>query len=465
MRASRLLTLLVLVPAAALAQSAALERARQAGAAQQAGTEAHQRAADAQYEQGENGRAQAATPEDLPATAEQPGLDLGKAAAQLQNDPDQGTPPASEKAPAAPSPDAYAAPSPDAYTVKPGDTLWDLSGRFLNNPWYWPKVWSYNPEITNPHFIYPGNVVRFSGGAEEGPTRVEPVQQVAGGPAAEPADADLDAPRELEDFSRADMKKPQQIGDADDVAVVGPYRIGYVPPKGLYARHDSFVTKRELEESGTIMASFEEKLMLSIHDRAYARFAQPAKVKPGESYILYKTERAVTHPVTGALFGYQSTIIGAARVVAVDDKAATIEISQAFEPIERGALIGPWTDKLVKQVQRRPNQRALDGFIIAAQQRLVSEIGEHHMVFVDKGRADGVEEGNVFTVVRSGDPYGREMNEIQLDRSLPKEDVGTLLVVDAQQTSSAALVVRSLRELYVGDKVEMRSASTGSGGN
>lgn len=457
MRASRLLTLLVLVPAAALAQSSALERARQAGADQQAGTEAHQRAADAQGEQGESGRAGIATPQDLPAAGEQPGIDLGKAAAQLQNDPDQAAAPASGNTPESPS--------RDAYTVKPGDTLWDLSGRFLNNPWYWPKVWSYNPEITNPHFIFPGNLVRFSGGADEGPTRVEPVQQVAGGPAAAPADEDLDAPRELEDFSRADMKKPQQIGDADDVAVVGPYRIGYVPPKGLYARHDSFVTKRELEESGTIMASFEEKLMLSIHDRAYARFAQPVQVKPGESYILYKTERAVTHPVTGALFGYQSTIIGAAKVVAVDDKAATIEISQAFEPIERGALIGPWTDKLLKQVQRRPNQRALDGFIIAAQQRLVSEIGEHHMVFVDKGRADGVEEGNVFTVVRSGDPYGREMNEAQLDHSLPKEDVGTLLIVDAQQSSSAALVVRSLRELYVGDKVEMRSASTGSGGN
>jgi LysM repeat protein len=453
MRASRLLTLVMLVPAAALAQAAALEQARQAGAVQQAGTDAHQRAADAQ---GEEAKATSAPREEPAAPGEQPGIDLGNAAAQLQNEPDQATTPAPGNAPAAPA--------PDAYTVKPGDTLWDLSGRFLNNPWYWPKVWSYNPEITNPHFIYPGNVVRFAGGTEEGPTRLEPVQQVAGGPA--PADdEDLAAPRELEDFTRADMKKPQQIGEADDVTVVGPYKIGYVPPKGVYARHDSFVTKRELEESGTITASFEEKLMLSVQDRAYAGFAQPAKVKPGESYILYKTERAVTHPVTGALFGYQSTIIGSAKVVAVDDKAATIEIVQAFEPIERGALIGPWTDKLLKQVQRRPNQRALDGFIIAAQENLVSEIGEHHMVFVDKGRADGVEEGNVFTVIRSGDPYGREMNEIMLDRHLPKEDVGTLLVVDAQQTSSAALVVRSLRELYVGDKVEMRSASSGSGGN
>ncbi len=437
MRASRLITLAVLVPACALAQPAALDQARQAGAVQQAGTEAHQRAADAQLEQGE-----------------QQGGEIGEAAAQPQDGVAAVAPVPGEGKPRA---------APDEYTVKPGDTLWDLSGRFLNNPWYWPKVWSYNPEISNPHFIYPGNLVHFYGSTEEGPTRVEPAQQVAGGAEG------LDAPRELDDFTRADMKKPQEIGDGDEVAVVGPYKIGYVPPKGLYARRDSFVTPRELQESGTITASFEEKLLLTLHDRAYVRFTEPAKVKPGETYIVYKTERPVRHPVTGELFGYQTTIIGAGKVVAVDDKAATVDIAQAFEPIERGALIGLRSDKLVKQVQRRPNQHQMHGVILAAQRDLVSEIGEHHMVFVDKGRVDGVEEGNVFTVVRSGDPYGRAMNEIMRDPSLPKEDVGTLIVVDAQQASSAALVIRSLRELYVGDKVEMRSsappASAGAGGN
>ncbi len=455
MRASRLITLAVLVPASVLAQPAALDRARQADAVQQAGTEAHQHAANAQLEQGE-----------------QPGGDpdqRGEAALRVRGplggEPDKdAAPPQDDAAPERPVPgDGKAPAAPDAYTVKPGDTLWDLSGRFLNNPWYWPKVWSYNPEIPNPHFIFPGNIVRFYGDAD-GTGRVEP-QFVEGGPAGE----ELEAPRELEDFTRADMKKPQELGDGDEVAVVGPYKIGYVPPKGLYARRDSFVTKRELQESGTITASFEEKLLLTLHDRVYVRFSEPAKVKTGETYIVYKTERPVHHPVTGELFGYQTTIIGAGKVVAVDDKAATVDIAQAFEPIERGALIGLKADKIVKQVQRRPNQHRMEGVILAAQQDLVSEIGEHHMVFLDKGRADGVEEGNVFTVIRSGDPYGREMNEIMRDPALPKEDVGTLIVVDAQQTSSAALVIRSLRELYVGDKVEMRTAapppSAGTGGN
>jgi hypothetical protein len=354
-----------------------------------------------------------------------------------------------------------AVPPPDTYTVRPGDTLWDLSGRFLNNPWYWPKIWSYNPEIANPHWIYPGNVLKFYPSAEEAPARVEPVDVAVAAAEEEP-----EAPvRELEDFSKADLKEPAPAEEQDAVAVSGPYKIAYVPPKTRFARHDTFVTPRELAESGAISAAFEEKLMLSSQDRAYAKFRNAAEVKPGETYVVYKTERAIHHPVTKELWGYQSTVLGSARVVAVDDKAATLVIADSFDPIERGALLGPWTQKLYRPVGRRPNRQALDGRIIASQADVITMVGEHHVVFVDRGQKDGVEEGNVFTVVRSGDPYGRAPHAPAWDASLPKEDVGRLLVIDVKERASAALVTRSLKELVVGDRVEMRADDGGSGGN
>jgi LysM domain-containing protein len=401
MRASRLAVLLALVPAAALAQAAA------AGA-----------------------------------TEEAPGLDLGAPADAA---------PGGEvvaQAPAAAAPRAV----PDAYTVKPGDTLWDLSGRFLNNPWYWPKIWSYNPEITNPHWISPGNTLRFFAGGDEAPARVAPVGDVAeGAPQGDEA-----PPRELADFSRADLKKPQEFGEGDEVAVVGPYKIGRAGGRGVYTRRDSFVTRRELEESGVLSAAFDEKTYLSIHDRAYARFAKAAPARLGERYTIYRTDRVVTHPVTQQVFGWKSTIIGAARVVAMDDKAVTIAIVAAYEPIERGAYLGPWAEKVVKRVEPRPNAREVRGYIIAAEQDILTELGEHHLVFIDKGRDDGVEEGNVFAVTRSGDPTETVPNAILHDESLPTEDVGSLLVIDTQANASSAIVVRSMRELYVGDHVEMR---------
>jgi hypothetical protein len=346
-------------------------------------------------------------------------------------------------------PQTGSVPPPDSYTVRSGDTLWDLSGRFLNNPWYWPKVWSYNPEINNPHWISPGSVLRFFPSSEEAPTRVEPVE----------AEEEVSAPRELEDLSKGSINKIEQLGEEDAVAVVGPYKVGYTPPKSANLRRDSFVTERELEESGAITAAFEEKLLLWTTDRAYVTFRGPAPVKVGQAYAIYRTDGPVVHPVTHELFGYKSTIIGTVSVVAVDDKAATVVITRAFDPIERGHFVAPWSDKLLKRVPRRPNQRAMNGVILTAQTDMVTQFGEHHVVFVDKGRTDGVEEGNTFSVIRSGDPYGQPPASPQNDPTLPTEVIGDLLVIDAKDHASAALVSRSLRELYVGDLVEMRPGS------
>lgn len=354
-----------------------------------------------------------------------------------------------------------ALPPPDTYSIRPGDTLWDLSGRFLNNPWYWPKIWSYNPEITNPHWIYPGNLLRFYPSAEESPTRVEPVDAVA----SVDEEEDLGEPvRELEDLSRADMKAPPSVEEQDAVAVAGPYKIGYVPSRTRYARHDTFVTPRELAESGAISAAFDEKKMLSIEDRAYARFDGTTDAQLGETYVVYKTERAIHHPETKELFGYQSSVLGAAKVVAVDERAVTVVITHAFDPIERGAMLGPWSEKTYRPVPRRANRQALDGRIIATQAEVVTMVGENHVVFVDRGEADGVEPGNLFTVVRAGDPYGRDPQAASWDARLPKEDVGQLLVIDVKERASAALVMKSLQELVIGDRVELRSEA-GSGGN
>jgi hypothetical protein len=114
-------------------------------------------------------------------------------------------------------------------------------------------------------------------------------------------------------------------------------------------------------------------------------------------------------------------------------------------------------------VQQRPNGRDLLGHIVGTQVDILTMVGESHVVFVDKGRADGVEEGNVFRVIRSGDPLHSTLASVAYDPSFPREIVGDLLVIDVKETTSTALVTRSLRELTIGDRVEMR-ASAGAGG-
>jgi LysM domain len=447
MSRTRLFALLALVPAAALAQVPALDAARAAKATAERADARTAEAAEAALAGGAPGSAPAA-PEDRapPPAAEDGAVGL----------PVEGSAIAAEEA-------KGAVPPPDTYTVRPGDTLWDLSGRFLNNPWYWPKIWSYNPDITNPHWIYPGNLLKFYPGSEEAPARVEPIA----GP-AEPEVEEIDAPRELEEVTKGELNAPDPaLEDADVVAVSGPYKIGFIPSKGILASHETFVTPRQLAESGAITAAFEEKLLLVSLDRAYVRFHAATDVKAGETYVLYRTERPMRHPRTGELFGWQSTILGAAKVVSVDKNVATVVITQAFEPIERGVMVGPWTEKFLRRVERRANRKAMQAMIIGGKVRVVTQLGEQTVVFVDKGAKDGVEEGNVFTVIRSGDLYGRTPNTAPWDSRFPRENVGELLVIDVKERASAALVTRSRTELLVGDRLEMRAvgqATAGAGG-
>lgn len=425
MRLSRSALALVLAPSLALAQgyagSGTARRTREAGEQLRADGQARDAKADAQLEaEPDAPRDPAATAVEAPPRA---GIDLDGEGA------DAGAREGAEPA--------------ETYTVQRGDTLWDLSARFLNSPWYWPRLWSYNPQVANPHWIYPGNVLRFYPGGDGKPPRIE----VASG-----------EPRQVPET------EGERGADDDAVTVGGRYKIGYAGSKGAHTRRDSFVTDKQMSESGVITASFEEKQLLSVYDRAYVRFGAGANVQPGSVHVLFRKDKVIRHPVTGEVFGFRTTIMGTARVLTVEGDVASVEIARAFDPIERGMFVGPWSDVAPRRVGFRPNQRAMTGVIVSTFEELVSEIGQYHVVFVDKGRADGVEEGNVFTVVRSGDPYGKNRNEVvELTRSpqLPAEDVGTLLVLDLHERTSSALVVRSLRELFVGDRVEMRVASAG----
>ncbi|HEU4381917.1 MAG TPA: LysM peptidoglycan-binding domain-containing protein [Anaeromyxobacteraceae bacterium] len=449
MSLAKLAPLASLLPLAALAQglAAPIEAAKEAGRKQQAGIERREQL----IEQAAPGEAGAQEPAEPPPEEGEKSVNLNRAAEQLE-----GAAPEVEPGPAA-APGA--AQPPDTYTVKPGDTLWDLSGRFLNNPWYWPKVWSYNPEITNPHWIYPGNVVRFFPSAEEAPTRVEPAAPVA---AAEEVPS---APRELEDVSKGSLKA-EQLGDDDAVAVVGPYKVAQVPSRPAPIRRDTFMTRMQLEEAGRIVAAFEEKLMLSYLDKIYAEFREPGSVKVGQTYAIYRTEGPVSHPATGETVGYKTLILGQARVTRLDEKAVTLVITASYDAIDRGDYLGPWSEKLVKAVQVRPNQASVDGYIVSVTPSVLTNLGENNVVYLDKGQADGVEEGNTFQVLRSGDRSKEPPDRPIYDASLPLEVVGTLVVFDVKERNSTAFVARSPVEIYVGDRVQMRPArARGSGGS
>jgi nucleoid-associated protein YgaU len=325
-------------------------------------------------------------------------------------------------------------PNADSHTVERGDTLWDISGKYLQNPWYWPKVWSFNPQIENPHWIYPGDEIRL--------------QQDDGSPAAAPAG-------ELPALSKGDFGN---LGN-DDVSVAG--RIGALQPGNVLAPTAGFVTEHELAESGVLAKSWEEKSLLMEGDRVYLEWLERDAVQVGGTYVIYRTDRPISHPREGGTVGYLTRILGTAKVVEArpNAKYVTAVIQRSLSEIERGDRIGPVAGELFHRVDRTPNQSEVEGFILATLEDNIHELGQGNVVFLDKGKAHGLAAGNTLDVVRAGDGLDDDGYTPYYDEELPPENIGSLMVVDVKETTAAAVVVRSIREVRIGDRVEMRVAA------
>lgn len=346
------------------------------------------------------------------------------------------------------------------YTIRRGDTLWDLAQQFLNNPWYWPKIWADNPYVENPHWIYPGNPLLIRPGADAMPTEVEPwveTEELLAKPKKD----------ELADFSRGTFDGG--LGEGSDlVSSAGRFGLDSLP-KDVRLRTESLVTARELAESGEIVSSFEQKQLLSVYDRAYLSFKDLSSVRVGDTYSIFRAGDEVRHPVTGRRYGFRTLILGTVRIVGKDRNVAIGQVEQVNDYIERGDRIGPAValEKLVTPVANTADVR---GVILATAPAAFDQIGEYHVVFIDKGSRDGVVEGNTFTVYQSGDglrtiKLGGRLNDI--DPNLPAEPVATLIAYDVREDSCAAYVARSAREVNLGDVAEMRATplTAGAGGD
>jgi hypothetical protein len=315
---------------------------------------------------------------------------------------------------------------PDTHVVRRGDTLWDICSYYFNNPWEWPKVWSYNPAITNPHWIYPGDLVRLY------PAGEGPVVGDDGGGGAVPND-------------------------------VGPKVVAGPPAGGgrrtVDLRQVAFVDDKELEVAGTVVGAPEDKELLSTGDEVYLDYPEGKPPQLGQKYAVYSHTKQVKHPRTKAVVGSYITLRGEVKILEVKkDRKARAVILYATDIIERGMRVGP-TRTQFKEVAPVAPERDLEGVVVALLN--TDEMGaENQVVIIDRGRDDGIKVGNQLRVVRRGDAYDDKMGPKSQagrdDRDFPEDGLAVIIVVEAGPRSSVAFVVDSKQEIEIGDHVVMR---------
>jgi hypothetical protein len=299
---------------------------------------------------------------------------------------------------------------PEFYIVQPGDTLWEISSTFLGNPYYWPRLWSINDYITNPHWIYPGNRIVFRMGT-----------------LIDPPSVDLDANRDgytVEGLDYEDVGAecgPDVRFDShiDATKFMAPAFIGH---------------KRDVEVFGQITKARSNQTMLAEDNLVYVKVDDPDAYECGDILAVFrKTRKKVRHPNNWwTKYGDLYRILGNLKVVHKNGDYLSATVRDSYIEMQRGDLVGTVIARMTTEMT-------------------LASIGE--TVFIDRGRSDGVRVGSSFYVVQRRDEM---VDKKRPDIDLPPSVIGRVVVVRVDDYSATAIVTDASRSLPDGAELMTR---------
>lgn len=331
------------------------------------------------------------------------------------------------------------------YTIVRHDTLWDISKRFLKDPFKWPKLWKQNPYIKDPDLIYPGNIVRISPDGSVEIVKAPPAPKELPTVVLEErkekvVELQPPAPAAREEGSKAE-------GEAAAVAKEALKPKANVLASELVPRK-GFITRRELEAAGVIVEPREKEnqLYFTKGDRVIVSL-KDKESKIGDRYAIIQEGKNIYHPVTGSYMGNVTENLGS---LAITDANAPSEalIDTSYKEITRGARLVPLKET-AREVEIKGTESEINGYIIASTDDR-GELSEGDIVYVDKGSKDGLANGNVMRIYRE---RKKVYDPVKGGPITPAPfDLGTIVIIDAGEGTSSAIIVRSTRAINPGDK-------------
>ncbi len=310
---------------------------------------------------------------------------------------------------------------PQTYVVVKGDTLWDISAMFLNDPWYWPELWHYNPQVKNPHLIYPGDVLKLMW------IDGKPVLVRNPGP----------------DDGIVKLSPQMRISDVKDAIPAIPLDV--IAP---FLTRSRVTTDEELAAAPYVLAGKRGNIVAGAGDQVLGR----GDFGSEETFGIYRRGQVYIDPLTGEVLGVEATDIGTANLLAAEKDVATLTLNRSTQEIRRADRFLPLE---VRQLHARFQPKApvdnTNGFIIAVEGGL-TQIGSMDVVTLNLGERNQVEPGDVMAIYTTGvvvtDPVTNERVKT------PDVRAGLLMVFRSFDKVSYALVLKAEEALKVGDKVK-----------
>lgn len=380
----------------------------------------------------------------------------------------------------------------DTYTVIKDDWLFKISKKLFGSGFYYPKIWSLNSFITNPHFIEPGMVLSFSTGSSSQAPEVRLGEftpaEIEAQPGANGTGNVEDLANFGEDVRPGWIEEKQRLENQgvyfqyaseetmDDLKKVSEEALNreyeaYEPPRSdfdvilpknydtntgfdknskiLYSFKEgfylsTFVSTNIVQDFGSITNGPDENIWFTKLDRAYVIFDESINVLPGDRFSIYSAGGKVRHPNSDRE-GYKYSIIAQIKVLQKIRDKWEIEFTEVIGTPQRGDRITAYTPK-IERITRTYNSRLIEAAVMSSFQPMQTILGFGDVLYIDRGRADGVEMGNVFEVYGFKDRLTRANISDQ-----PTYKLGELTVITLTDNFATVLVTKSLRDFYPGD--------------
>ena len=228
------------------------------------------------------------------------------------------------------------------YTIKKGDTLWDISSKFLKDPFLWPTLWQRNPYITNPHWIYPGNPIRLS--AIEEMKKEAPKEE----PKKEPEKIAEEKPKEMvkePEAKKVEPPPPPPIVEKkpEVVAEVKPLKVEEKPLYFIENRSAGFMSDIEYQGIGIVLEGRDGKNLMSWGDILYLAFKTSESVLIGNKYTVFHASREIKHAITGRTIGRKYNVMGNIQIIDQHGNFFTAKVIESFDAIQIGDFIQPYS--------------------------------------------------------------------------------------------------------------------------
>lgn len=315
---------------------------------------------------------------------------------------------------------------PNVYPVKEGDTLWSISNAFLSDPWLWPELWQVNPQIDNPHLIYPGDLIKLV--YIDG----KPSLVVERGPMV---------------FKRGDTVKltPQVRSEPLD-SVIPAIPLDHIQS---FLKDNRVLTDEEINKSPYILAGDEQHIVMGVHDFMYARGDWS---DPHQNYGVYRRGVVYQDPKTKEVLGVAALDLGMARYEKAENDVARFKITKSNEDIRPGDRLIPTEERKVDSVfyPKSPNG-GVDANILHVFSG-VRNVSQYDVVVLNYGDRDGATVGDVLAVFNQGEVVKDRVTQELV--KLPDERRGILMVFRTFEKVSYGLILRAEAPLKVGDSVK-----------